>query len=283
MQNPARRALVHLLVIAVAALTWGGEADARSRKKPKPKAKAVQSVTIKRLVEQPGAVWTEDETMSMEAQVTAQQQTIDIKNVERKRKTVEVLASGADAVTRVKLTYVENAKLSHTAGKETTKGAAVVGKSYVLELKDGQLLVTLDGGGKPTAEEIALVTDDNKRFGKPDTMAAALDGMTFKLGEKTPVPADKLNGAFGEDNLKATAVSMTLTEMRGTNAVFAMEIAMSAALGGPMTMDVVLTATAVVDPATDRLLELTMEGALKFSGQINGSGTMKGHQVTTYQ
>jgi hypothetical protein len=62
--------------------------------------------------------------------------------VERKRKTVEVLATDGTAVTKARMKYIEYAKQIRTAGKDKTTGGPVVGKTYVLELKNGQVAVS---------------------------------------------------------------------------------------------------------------------------------------------
>jgi hypothetical protein len=248
---------------------------------PPAPAPAADGVTLSYVVEPPGTKWLEESSMRMEATLMADGQEAPILVTDDKKKRFESLAATAVAVTKARVAYETFAETQKMGPREKTVGAPVVGKTYLLELVDGKLVVTLDGGGEATAEEIALVADDNERFGQPSPMGTALNGKRFVPGEKQTIPAAEMSALFGGGKMTASDFDITLTEMRGELAVFQLQTTMTDA-SSPMVTTAKLEATAVVEPKTLRLRELTMQAALELSGKASGTGTMTGRRVSTY-
>jgi len=178
-------------------------------------------------------------------------------------KTIEVLAVGASAVTKAKITYT-----AHTMTNRDV--SAIVGPTYLVTFDNGTVTFARVDGKQLLAEEKSLLERDNKRFGKPDVFADALVGIPFEKGKTTTIPADKL-AAWDEFPQPVTA-AMTLTDVKGANAHFSIELTAGAAGG----QQLLLKGTAVLERSTGRVLSLDGDGKfsdLKATGTIHTAAT----------
>ncbi len=192
-----------------------------------------------------------DETKTIEMKVAAKGRTVDVKT--RTSKSIKIVASGKDAVTKAKVTYSE---LTTPEGP----GTDAIGPTYVLALDGGKLSITR-ADGKPLGDnERRLVEKENKRFGKPDVFAKALAGLAFEKGRRTVIPAKEL--ADWESFPQPIDAALTLIETKGPNARFKVELKG----GQPDGQRMSLTGTATIERATGEVLSLVGDGTFSARG-----------------
>jgi hypothetical protein len=126
-------------------------------------------------------------------------------------KTVEVLATNAEAVTKVKVTYKDYSKVEKKDANETASQEPVIGKSYVVEAKDGTVSVLSDTGSKVSAEEEKAVNADFKSLGKPDAFQKGLPDTPIKIGDTVDSLAQALEERFRSGGLGTKASISNVT------------------------------------------------------------------------
>jgi len=132
-------------------------------------------------------------TMTLEG-IGPSPKSISVGKVEAVEKNEEVLAVDKDIITKLKVTYNSKSDVDNKDGKEKTKSYPVVGKTYVLESKDGKLAVLTEKGTPAPAAEASIVQKDYKQFGKKDDFQSAVPERSLKVGEKV----DELTTALKE-------------------------------------------------------------------------------------
>jgi len=233
------------------------------------------SVTLGYRVLDVGATRTNVFTMDMDAKMSAQGKQLTMTSSQRKKDTIEVLGTSAEAVTKAKVSYLQLDKKQVMMGQEKVEPSPIVGKTYIVEAKDGTIVVTTEAGDPVPSAEADAVRDEDDDFGEPDKMAKVLAGRTFRRDQMVEIPPENLAGLFGDEKEgKLVRFALTFTGTRGTLAQFA--AAADLELGrGAVSIKIALAGTAVIDPANGELNEIAMEGPMTFTGQVTGSGTMR--------
>lgn len=221
-----------------------------------------------------------DMNMSMTVDLSAMgkpAETTSMSKVETTVKTAEVLAASGEAATKVKVTYSEKTDLEKKGEKEKSKASPLVGKTYIVERKDGELVVT-DVEGKPVPEsEARLVKKDNKSVGEPDKVAAAMPERPIKVGEEVPELAKAIEAALTKDQSdkapkpELSGVKVKLREDKGDYALFDVAVTFSQA-EGPMTVKMELTGTMGVRKSDSQPTELTLKGPLSIATDAPADG-----------
>lgn len=202
-----------------------------------------------------------DEAKTFDMKVTAKGRTMDVTT--RIRKHIAVVASGAEAVTKAKVSYSE---LTTPEGV----GTGAIGPTYELTF-DGKGVSIARADGKPLeAAERRLVEKDNKRFGKPDEFGKALAGLAFEKGKRTVIPPALL--ASWDAFPQPVDAALTLTETRASDAQFKLELK----AGDPNGERIELGGTVLVERATGEPLSLVGDGTFAAKG---ATGTV--HMVMT--
>ena len=232
------------------------------------------TITFKMTVPAVGTSWSEEKTQEMSLTIDAGGKTMPMTGTKIEKKQVTVLAASADAVTKAKISY-DVSEEEMMAGKSRKAPTPHDDKTYVLDATGGKLQVTVDGGGAPSAEEIAAIEDAEERFGKPDKMSKLIDGMTFEKGKTVELPADQISDLMGTDEeMKVNKMTLTYTGVSGSDPVFDMVLGMGGEKDG-MKIEIDVKGTATVDLATGELLAMTLEGPITMSGKAKATGTMK--------
>jgi hypothetical protein len=168
----------------------------------------------------------------------------------RIRKQVTVVASDRNAVTAAKIRYRE-----YTSSEDLETD--VVGPTYSLSF-DGRKLSVERADGRPMRpDELRLVEQDNNAFGKPGELA----GMSFDKGRRTVFPADRL-GSWAEAFPEPAEAALTLTETRGPNAHFKLELQ----AGDPEADHMSLLGEMVAERATGAWISLAASGTFSMKG-----------------
>jgi len=211
------------------------------------------------------------------------------KSVGEKRR-VEVLATNATSVTKIRVTYDEKYDGESQGTAEPKKRPSpVAGKTYVVEHSGGKVEVHAENDGRVTKRERDIVAKDWKSLGKPDKMAALIPDHPLAEGEKLPVSAELVRDLFGSDDSDETTVDNASFTFRGAKQEGAvrygqfdvtLKISMTSKKQDiAMTMD--LSGKLTVDTTTSQLGEISLKGPLTMKGisksaqgELEGSGTM---------
>jgi len=214
----------------------------------------------------------------------------------------EIMATDGKATTKARVTYVSDKKVVTKDGKDQSPPVNPrVGKTFVLELKDGKLVITDEKGKKAGKKEDAEVRRDNAHFGQPDPMTAALPSTPLKVGDKIPALGTALDQYFkdhddGKKSKNAMAVSgvevkLASVETPGPDAVGVFAITLTA--GSPkdtkeiISLQMPLQGTMKVRARDGRILQIALGGPMTMTGtdpktKISGGGDFKLTATTTY-
>jgi hypothetical protein len=234
------------------------------------------SVTLKFSVDPVGSRWTETETQRLALDIVAGAQKVAVVDEDTMTKQTEVLAASPVTVTKAKITFVDVVAKRTTGGTTKEMPSPHAGKAYVLEADPSGAVTVMTADGAPvSAEEAAAVKKGSGNFGKPPKIGRALDGMTFELGKRVEVPAERAQGAFGEDGkVTVELLALTLTKLEGNDAWFDLEMVGSDAAAKDSTMKITLKGPLHIDLTISKPLEMSLEGTVEVTGATSATGTM---------
>lgn len=108
-----------------------------------------------------------------------------------------VLANDGKAITKKKVRYEELVKVSKKGEREQRVPSPLTGKTYVIALEQGKIVITGAGGETVSEVEREALLEDNKEFGKPPQFAAFVPKHPMAPGEKFSPPKEALADMFG--------------------------------------------------------------------------------------
>jgi hypothetical protein len=270
-----RRAALLIALVSLGAGACGGSG------KPAVANQAVHgdSITLTQGPRKVGETWTEDKSQAMDISIDVQGQKVPMVGGEHEVKKIEVLAVDGKAITKARMTYVTWDRSQRMNGQEQAKPSPLVGKSYILEA--GTPITVTSDAGTPTQEEIDAVRDAEKRFGKTDGMDKVLDGRTFTKDEPLVFDPAEVAAAMGDDDgTVIKAMTMTYRGLEGSLALFDMAMTVEQPAGGA-TMTIDMTGNAKVEPTSNDLVEMALQGTLTATGAFTASGTMQTTETHT--
>lgn len=251
-------------------------------------------ITITRKPPKVGAKRKIEHTSNLTLDVTFGPKKIGVLEDEVNKRTEEALAVTGDLVTKAKVTYEQRTKTKNQDGRSgAPEKNTLGGKSFIVELKDGKLLVTNEDGKPVDAASKAAVEKDYKRFGKPNAVAAAVPTRALKVGEEVK----ELSAAVAEDirdDMDAEKAGLTidtpkvvLDRKEGDNAVFVITMTMRMAKG-PLKGNIPVTGAVTVRGADGFLLRSETSGPINLdiaeadkAKGVTGSGSVKRVDVYT--
>lgn len=214
-------------------------------------------------------------------------------------KTEEVLAVDGKAITKAKVTYTEKKKTETEDGKEKKRPKSPIeGKSYVVELKNGKVVITDEKGKKPSKREEDAVRKDNEHFGVADPILAAMPDKPLEVGKTV----DALSAALQEflmrhddskDKPEVNGVEVKLASIEGTgpDAVGVFSVALTMATPpkskNPFEIKAPLTGTMKVRAKDGWTTSMNLGGPIELGDPdakktITGKGTLKLGFESTY-
>lgn len=241
---------------------------------------------------------TEDTKTEMNIKLKMLGKDMKLAETENQKKDEEVLAVDGSAVTKMKVTYTEDDKTQAENDKPAkTKNTAINGKSYIVTLKDGKVVVLNDKEKPAPKNEAALVEKDYHSFGKPDPFMAAIPDRPLKEGDEVPELADAIKKEMlsnqrsqgKDDKLVVDSAKVIFKGKDGDNAVFDVSMNMKAdaaflKMSMPLTGKMSLRVNDAW-PATlqmDAPINLDLTDKDKQAG-LDGSGTVKISSTYTYR
>jgi hypothetical protein len=260
-------------------------------------ASAGDAVTIVKKAPPAGTKYTElgDLAVDMKVSVKFGQKSIkqSFASKTKKAKSVEVLASSGEIISKAKITYTAHAETKTQSGKPPqTSSKPFVGKVYILERKGEQLIVTDEQGAEPPAAEAKAVIDDNRRFGKPDGMLAQFPEK-FEQGQTIEVGPELAKEMLGGDDENMSVKTATITYKK-TKKVAGKDVAyftMNFVIGGgegPMSMSMSLKGEAALYVDGGWPVTISLKGPIDLSAaqpgmDVSGSGKAKFKNAWTYK
>jgi len=218
--------------------------------------------------------------------LTMLKKTMEMAEDESVKKEEEVLEVSGDKVTKLKVTFLEDAKSMTEGGKpKLAKPSPIAGKTYVLVSKDNKTTVLNDKEKPAPQAEAKLVSKQYGSFGKPDEMMAALPDRVLKEGEAVPELADglakEMKAHTKDDKMTVEGVKVTYKGKEGDAGVFEVEMTMRVA-EGPFKMTMPLKGKVSLRMADGWPSTLALEGPLNFdltekdkAQGVEGGGTIK--------
>lgn len=256
---------------------------------------AAKEITFKRQDPKVKDTRTLTSKMQMDLQMTAKVEQIEVgkfakfSSNQQKKKELVLEVQNAQ-IKKMKVTYLKDEEID---SEDINQKEAVVkptsGKTYLLELKDGELLIHYDDGQQPSDREIDLIKKDYKNFGQPDSFTKDLDGKTILIGQKANFLEDSLRSSLGE-SFPANDVKKMEVRLKGEKdynnmkcAIFDITILLSTNIDEGVTMDMKLSGDMLVGLNTWPVKlnisgPIGVNGSSKKDGQnifMNGSGKLE--------
>jgi hypothetical protein len=227
-------------------------------------------------------------TMSMETTVdpdgkgTPQKATMEKSETETRQE--EVLAVKGEAVTKVKVTFVDKTATIKEEGKERKRASPVAGKTYVVEAKDGKLIVLLDGDRPAPPLQARVVKEAYETLGRVDPLYAGVPRRPLKPGDKVEELAKAMKEfmLIRAKEMEVSSVSVVFQGAKGDEGVFDVDVAL-AAVEKPMRFDMKLKGQARMSLTTGQPSSTILKGPLSVGStegenaklKINGAGSVE--------
>ncbi len=108
-----------------------------------------------------------------------------------------VMANDGRAITKKKVRYEELNQIVKKGDREQRIPSPLTGKSYVISLEQGKVLITAADSKAVSDVEREALLEDNKEFGKPPQFASFVPKHPLAPGEKFTPPKEVLAEMFG--------------------------------------------------------------------------------------
>jgi hypothetical protein len=239
-----------------------------------------ETLTFTRKYPEVGTVRTNKDTMSMDLTIEAGGKSMKMENSGNEESKEEVLAVDKNIVTKLKVTWIAKTDVQKADGKEQVEKSPIVGKTFILEMKDGKA-VALDEAGKPLDDKLAQsVLKEHGSFGKPMALIDALPTTPIKVGDKVDGLAEAMKKDIEADmdadkGEKTTleGVTFTLKEIKTEGeqklGVFDVTVTFKMAMGEGMNMSMALKGTMTLRAQDGWPTVMSLEGPISAMGKDN--------------
>jgi hypothetical protein len=267
-------------------------------KKPEP-----PSVTFAKKAPAVGDKWEEHDVMEMKMAMSMVLPKGPSKlDVSKKETTVvdyEVVTAGDEAASKAKVTFKEATDTETDAkAKDKVTKHPYAGKTYVLEVKGGKVLVQTEKGKPAPKKEADAVAAKLNEFGQADPVTKAMPAKAIKAGDEVAELVEAVKkeltknvGTGGgkskqKEDLDLKNVSVKLTEDKGEVGVFQFS-ATVVLTTPPMLLTMELKGEMQVRKADSRATLLKVSGPITVAGtdakgpRLEGSGTMSAERTLT--
>jgi hypothetical protein len=139
-------------------------------------------------------------------------------DVEERRE--DILAATEDRITKMKVAYVNRMVTIVRNGVEHQSVSVVSGKTYVVEKKDGELVISTEQGGRVSQREGDVIAQDYQTLGQQDPYVKAMSDKPIAVGQSVDGLAvalrqDIIRGAQGRVGFGNVGVVLTGTRPCG--------------------------------------------------------------------
>ena len=170
-------------------------------------------------------------------------QAADRRIQQTQRRTVTVLETDEKRVLSALLHFHESERsISDGVQPAPSSKQAVAGKTYLVQLKGEELMITYQAGGIPSPEELAVVQQVMETLGRPNPLGLFFHQRTVKRGERLRIPNHLANDLLGFNDAvgDVTGFELTLRDVRLRDghrcAVLDTRIDAASPLGSNLTM-----------------------------------------------
>lgn len=199
---------------------------------------------------------------------------------ESSTKNEEIMETVGDTITKLRVTFVEDAKSTAEPGKPAkVKASPVAGKTYVVSSKDGKITVLNDKGKPAPKAESTVVEKKYKSLGKPDPFLVGMPSRPFQDGEDVPELSSALTDQVrgGDDKMTLESVRVSFRNRQGDSGIFDVSMTIKTGETG-LKMTIPLRGTLAVRTADASPTAMKLTGPLTF--EIGGSDKKPGIQGT---
>ena len=221
--------------------------------------------------------------MSIDPTGKGQVQKATMETSETETRQEEVLAVNGEAVTKVKVTFVDKTTTIKEDQKERKRQSPVAGKTYVVEAKDGKIIVLLDGDRPATGLQARVVKEAYETLGKVDALYAGVPRRPLKPGDKVEELAKAMKEVMlsRAKEMDVTGVHVVFKEARGDEGVFEIDLTLGK-VEKPMKFEMKLKGQARMSLKTGQPISTKFTGPVTVGStdgdqakmKISGTGTM---------
>ena len=207
-------------------------------------------------------------------------------------KNEEILEVTNDAISKLKVTFAEDAKSTAEPGKPPkVKASVIAGKTYVVSAANGKITVLNDKNKPPPKAESTLVEKKYRSLGKPDQFLVGMPTRPLRDGEDVPELSDALGNQVkgNDDKMTLEAVKISFRNRQGDSGIFDVSMTIKTGETG-LKMTIPLTGTIAVrtTDASPTAMDLTGPLAFEIGGNdkkpgIAGNGVLKLTSNFTYK
>lgn len=193
---------------------------------------------------------------------------------ETNKKTQELLALDGEIPTKVKVTFDRDEEAMTEGGNERKTPSKIAGKTYVVEAKDGKIVVS-DAAGKLAPKPEATRVDKHfKSLGKLDPLSSAIPKTPLEPGAKVDSIAKSLEGYLkqGSDGMNVSDVRVTFKERSGDDGVFDLALKMGKE-DETVSMSMDLDGEMRLSTSTGEPSKLALSGPITIAGKSDPKGT----------
>lgn len=250
-------------------------------------------VTFKKVLPRPGLIRISTESTVMTFSISDGARTLKTSTTGSKRKSEKLLAVLGSTATKLEVTYHKLAKVEVQNGKTRNVPSPLVGKTYVVEAKDGNTVVSARAGKPVPAAEQALVAEDYRSLGKPNFMLDGLPSGPIQIGARVPSMEEAMKKSFIQsmggkpgEQWQISDPVVTLTgrgRAEGAQVAFlTFEMAMTMSQPGGFSMTMHMKGTVTIRLADGWPIAMIMSGPMDIMGTKN-AGQMNMSQRTQYK
>lgn len=187
--------------------------------------------------------------------------------------TTTVLAVSDVAPTKVKLACGKIENAGDQGMGHTTSASPISNKTYIAARTGETIEVTREDGGSPTSAETDAVRKELDRLGKENPFAAHLGGKSIDVGSKLDFGKELGGELFaGDEAGTVNKFDLTLTGLRGKDAVFSIDAEMVAEPQAGIKMTINLAGELVVQHDGCLLKSMKLSGPVSMNAQQNQGG-----------
>lgn len=202
----------------------------------------------------------------------------------------EVLEVDGKRVTRLRVTYEARGDTETVGGTSTTRPSPVVGKTYVVEVKDPGVRIVDAAGKWPPADEEAIVENDYASLSSDAAIADGIPDTPLRPGDAVPTLANAFkNRVLGKKTVDVqTDIDVKVDGPVRTGSEVAFAVKMTFNVGsGPVSLTMPIKGTVTVRVGDGWISDFALNGVVTMSGAdggplLEGDGKMTMSAKRTY-
>jgi hypothetical protein len=192
---------------------------------------------------------------------------------QRTKTRITILAVSGTAVTREKVEYLEGRSEQRLGDRVQDVPSPLVGKTYVLEARQGSLRATGADGAPVSDYESERLAQNHPNLGRPSGFIAILPDRPLTVGERLTPDAGALADAFGKRGVEVRDASLVLESAGEGVGQFAVSFVLIETRENTTT-ETTLGGSVMLQADTSWPLETKLRGPVRVTGpdELSGAG-----------